>query len=197
MELVVIGDLIAWIVLIPALIAAAVLSLIAFLHPRALIVWFGAGAIVVAILAAASLSVPSPLLGGLVSLLALATAVLGGGPAAHTALNLAMGPSVTPGLHGGILVADRVIPGEAAVIPAPRREVLRGGLTIGILERVASAGAIIIGFPEAIAIVVAVKGVGRFTELEAPEARERFIIGTLASLTWASAAAFAAHLALR
>ncbi|WP_395243406.1 hypothetical protein ACGGZK_14905 [Agromyces sp. MMS24-K17] len=196
MQFVDIADVIAWIVLIPALAAAAVLSLIAFLRPRPLLTWLGAGAIVMAVLAAASLSAPVPLLGGIVGVLAFTAAVLGGGPAAHTALALAMGPSVTPGLHGGILVADRVTPGDA-VIPPPRREVLRGGLTIGVLERVASAGAIIIGFPEAIAIVVAVKGVGRFTELEAPEARERFIIGTLASLTWAGAAAFAAHLALR
>jgi len=48
-----------------------------------------------------------------------------------------------------------------------------------------------------LAIVVAVKGVGRFTELEAPEARERFIIGTFASLIWACAAALVVHLALR
>jgi len=60
-------------------------------------------------------------------------------------------------------------------------------LTIGILERLAVAGAIIAGFPEALAVVVAIKGVGRFTELAAPESRERFIIGTLASLIWACA----------
>jgi hypothetical protein len=53
------------------------------------------------------------------------------------------------------------------------------------LERFASAGAIMAGFPEAIAVLVAIKGVGRFTELEASEARERFIIGTLTSLIWA------------
>ena len=34
-------------------------------------------------------------------------------------------------------------------------------------------------------MLIAIKGVGRFTELEAAEARERFIIGTLASLIWA------------
>jgi hypothetical protein len=60
---------------------------------------------------------------------------------------------------------------------------------------IATAGTIIAGFPEGLAIVVAVKGVGRFTELEAPEARERFIIGTFASLIWACAAALVVHLA--
>ena len=46
-------------------------------------------------------------------------------------------------------------------------------------------------------VTVMIKGVGRFTELEAPEARERFIIGTFASLIWACAAALVVHLALR
>ena len=133
-------------------------------------------------------------------MLGLTVAVFGGSPAAATALNLAMGATVAPGLHGGIIV-DRAshrrgaAPGHRQ--PAARREVLRGGLTIGVLERVATAGTIIAGFPEALAIVVAVKGVGRFTELEAPEARERFIIGTFASLIWACAAALVVHLALR
>jgi hypothetical protein len=68
-------------------------------------------------------------------------------------------------------------------------EVLRGGTTIGILERVAIAGAIVAGFPEAVAVVIAIKGVGRFSELAASEAKERFIIGTLASFVWASACA--------
>jgi hypothetical protein len=68
-------------------------------------------------------------------------------------------------------------------------EVLRGGTTIGVLERLAIAGAIIAGFPEAIAVVIAIKGVGRFSELAAAEAKERFIIGTLASFVWACACA--------
>jgi hypothetical protein len=62
---------------------------------------------------------------------------------------------------------------------------MRGGTTIGYLERLAVVISLIAGFPEAIAIVVAVKGVGRFSELAAAEARERFIIGTLSSLLWA------------
>jgi hypothetical protein len=53
----------------------------------------------------------------------------------------------------------------------------------------AVAGAILAGFPEALAVVVAIKGVGRFTELASSEARERFIIGTFASLIWACACA--------
>ncbi|MFV0533453.1 MAG: hypothetical protein ACK5MR_07360 [Cumulibacter sp.] len=64
--------------------------------------------------------------------------------------------------------------------PAP---LLRGGLWIGILERVAVTGAIIAGMPTLVALVVAVKGLGRYPELkEHAGASERFIIGTLASM---------------
>ena len=65
--------------------------------------------------------------------------------------------------------------------------VLRGGLTIGMLERIAVVLCIVFDQPMAIAYVVAVKGLGRYPELkETPAASERFIIGTLASLIWAA-----------
>lgn len=70
-------------------------------------------------------------------------------------------------------------------------EVLRGGATIGYLERFAVVGAVLVGQPAAIAIIVAVKGLGRFTELDSAAARERFIVGTLGSLIWAAACASA------
>lgn len=70
-------------------------------------------------------------------------------------------------------------------------QVLRGGTTIGYLERFAVVGAVLVGQPAAIAIIVAVKGLGRFTELDSAAARERFIVGTLASLIWAAACAAA------
>lgn len=79
------------------------------------------------------------------------------------------------GAHGGIVVGDR--------------EVLRGGEMIGLLERLAVAGAIVTGVPDALAVVIAIKGVGRFTELENGAVRERFIVGTLSSWIWAAAAA--------
>ena len=130
-----------------------------------------------------------------IALAALVLAVIGGGPAAVLALHLATKDSVAPGSHGGILVGSDTTPAAAAgtdaptdaTAPAAVHEVLRGGLTIGILERLAVAGAILAGFPEALAVVVAIKGVGRFTELASSEARERFIIGTFASLIWACA----------
>lgn len=86
--------------------------------------------------------------------------------------------------------------------PAPAAEpaasgVLRGGLLIGVLERAAVVLAILAGQPVAIAYVVAIKGLGRYPELKGtPGASERFIIGTLASLLWASAVATLARLLL-
>jgi hypothetical protein len=79
----------------------------------------------------------------------------------------------------------------AAVAPAgpadPR--LLRGGLWIGALERGAVVGSFLTGFPEGLALVLVVKGFGRFPELHQPAAAERFIIGTLVSILWASCCA--------
>ena len=70
---------------------------------------------------------------------------------------------------------------------------LRGGAWIGYLERGAVAATLLAGFPEGLALVLAVKGVGRYPELRdagrGADAPEEFIIGTLASLLWAAAAA--------
>jgi hypothetical protein len=47
---------------------------------------------------------------------------------------------------------------------------------------------VLLGYPAAVAFVIAVKGLGRYPELrEHPGASERFVIGTLASLLWAAA----------
>ncbi|MCL3862836.1 hypothetical protein [Actinotalea sp. K2] len=68
------------------------------------------------------------------------------------------------------------------------RDALRGGTWIGILERIAITGALLAGYPAAIAFVIAIKGLGRYPELrERPSASERFVIGTLASMLWAVA----------
>jgi len=115
----------------------------------------------------------------LIGIAALALAVLGGGPAAQLTLALATRNTTRPSPHDGILVRALTPEGETT------REVLRGGTTIGLLERLAAAGTLMAGFPEGLAVLIAIKGVGRFTELEQAEARERFIIGTLASIIWA------------
>jgi hypothetical protein len=80
--------------------------------------------------------------------------------------------------------------------------VLRGGAWIGYLERGAVSATLLAAFPEGLALVLAVKGVGRYPELRdsgraggpASDAPEEFIIGTLASVLWAAAAAGTATL---
>lgn len=110
--------------------------------------------------------------------LAVVIAVLGGGPVATAVLRGAE--------HSGVpnvsYPAETLEPGEP-----PTR--LRGGLWIGAFERAAVAVSLLIGEPGGIAVVVAIKGLGRYAELKAPGAAERFIIGTFASLLWAAAAA--------
>lgn len=79
--------------------------------------------------------------------------------------------------------------------PTSQRAVvaLRGGTWIGYVERIALTGALLAGNPAAIAVIVAVKGLGRYPELkENPDASERFVIGTLVSLTWAAVCGLAA-----
>lgn len=64
-----------------------------------------------------------------------------------------------------------------------------GGTWIGLLERVGIYSCIVAGFPAGVAIVLGVKGFGRYPELSTPDPAksERFIIGTLGSLLWAAA----------
>ena len=44
---------------------------------------------------------------------------------------------------------------------------------------------LLVGSAEGLVVVLAVKGLGRYAELRAPAAAERFILGTLASALWA------------
>jgi hypothetical protein len=74
-----------------------------------------------------------------------------------------------------ILESDRVLP---------------GGRWIGLLERAAVYATIVAGFPAGLAMIIAVKGLGRYPQLKAQsESRigELFIIGTFASMLWAAA----------
>ncbi|WP_217701570.1 hypothetical protein [Schaalia sp. Marseille-Q2122] len=81
----------------------------------------------------------------------------------------------------------RVVAGaDAATLLAgaeEERAVLRGGLWIGILERIAVAACMMGGQPALISLILGVKGLGRYPELkDNPEASERFLIGTGASI---------------
>jgi hypothetical protein len=77
------------------------------------------------------------------------------------------------------------------------RAVLRGGTWVGALERLAVTACMLIGQPEGVAVVIAVKGLGRYPELrENPGASERFVIGTFASLLWSAAVGYGTALLL-
>lgn len=82
---------------------------------------------------------------------------------------------------GGTALAARGIDRASVVGPGA------GGL-LGLGEA-ATALSLLTGFPEGLAVVVAVKALGRYPELRSPGVSERFIIGTLTSLLWVAACA--------
>jgi hypothetical protein len=127
------------------------------------------------------------------ALAAVLAAMAGGGPVATAVLQMADPHGVTarwaeavgPALPDGAAQA-------AHPVPRPRGpadpDILRGGAWIGVLERAAVAGTLLAGWPEGLAVVLAIKGLGRYNELRStPAAAERFIIGSLASGLWAVA----------
>jgi hypothetical protein len=186
-----------------ALLAALVLVVVSLRTPANLPLLVAAGLVVLALVVVTVSPVNVPTLFGLIlALLATALAVLGGDPLTRRVLTIATHGRVRDGSAGGILISDAgqddasAAGGAAAYPPQGMHEVMRGGTTIGYLERISVVVAILAGFPEAIAVVVAVKGIGRFSELAAPEARERFIIGTMSSLLWACVVGALARLAI-
>lgn len=79
-------------------------------------------------------------------------------------------------------------PAQRTLLAAEKE--LPGGRWIGILERLGTYACILAGFPMGIAMILAVKGLGRYPELragESPRVGELFIIGTFASFLWAAA----------
>lgn len=175
-----------------AMCAALVLVLVSTRRPADLPLAAATALIVLGILVVAVLPQNVPVIMGLIlAMLGTALAVIGGNPVVRRVLTLATRGRVADGDAGGILVT-----GDDEASDAAPHEVMRGGTTIGYLERLAAVLSILAGFPEAIAMVVAIKGIGRFSELASAEARERFIIGTLASLLWACAVAMLVRLAI-
>lgn len=85
--------------------------------------------------------------------------------------------------------------GEVPTVEAAGAK-LRGGAWIGVLERIAIYAGLLAGWPEVIAITLAVKGLARYPELKAGDrtaVAERFIIGTFVSVLWACGCAGLAH----
>jgi hypothetical protein len=129
----------------------------------------------------------------LAGLLTLAAALAwAGGDAPSGIAEAAAVGAVLAAVAGGGPVATAVLraadPAAVGVTGGPQDpEILRGGAWIGILERAAVAATLLAGSAEGLVVVLAVKGLGRYAELRAPAAAERFIIGTLASAMWAAA----------
>ncbi|CCW12604.1 hypothetical protein ACWDT5_00540 [Rhodococcus aetherivorans] len=145
-------------------------------------VWLVAGLATAALAGAALTATATPAVHGvaLAATLVLTTlaAVTGGAPAVLASFRIARrqpdaGPAPSPS------------PSPAGPEPPPGP--LRGGRVIGLLERAAVAAAILSGWPEGIAVVLAVKGLARYPELREPQASEQFIIGTFTSVLWAIA----------
>jgi hypothetical protein len=128
------------------------------------------------------------------ALAAVLAAVTGGGPVATTVLRAADPHGVTARWASDAAHPVAVTDPAAGAHPAPvprgpaDPDILRGGAWIGLLERAAIAGTLLAAWPEGLAVVLAVKGLGRYNELRStPAAAERFIIGSLASALWAVA----------
>lgn len=177
------GSTVVWFGAIAVVLIAVAFAFVAARNQSAR---FGLGAVIpVAVggfAAAVNLDVPAPD-PAFLSVLGIALAalgVIGGYPI--TVWVLSRAETSKDGDHGGIVV-------EGDTAKSPAREVLRGGWLIGYLERFAVVAAIVLGHWEIVAAVIAVKGLGRFSELDNAVARERFIIGTLTSLIWAGACA--------
>jgi hypothetical protein len=172
------------------LLAATTLASVAGWAPYGRTIWPPIAVLAMAATAVAA-AVPETLdtddraLSTLVVALAGAVAVLGGGPVVTWVFAF----------------VDRDQP-EAQSIGRPG--ILRGGAWIGALERLAVFAGLAAGFPEGVAVVLALKGVGRFPDLRSDDggaakgtATERFIIGTFTSVLWAAGAAGVVALTLR
>lgn len=85
---------------------------------------------------------------------------------------------------------QRIDPGGQSARPSllSAQKALPGGRWIGILERLATYVCVVTGQPAGIAMVLAVKGLGRYPELKndnSARVGELFIIGTFMSMLWA------------
>ena len=174
----------AWVTAIVLVLGALAISIVARRIHQPLLAALAVLPVAIAVLAIAFGVAPPLPVRALHVLLALGFAGLGviaGSPLTTLVLGFASSGQAEDGSFGGILITEK---GEHAP-----REVLRGGAWIGYLERLAIIAAIAVGHPEAIAGVIAVKGLGRFSELDSAQARERFIIDTLTSMIWAAVCA--------
>lgn len=167
------------IIVVAVLLAgAALLAVIGWATPLPRLAMALTGAMLAAAAVVAALDLEgAPSRGSVIALVAAGAllAVVGGGPLVTVVFDLVDRPGTAPG--------DTL---------QRAGDVLRGGAWIGAFERLATFAAVVSGWPEGLAIVLAVKGLARYPELRA-QARsgvaERFIIGTFASVLWSLACA--------
>lgn len=126
---------------------------------------------------------------GLVAVVCVILSALGGGPVTTAILAFVSRAHQTP------------------TMPAPRDDdaasltgtvtasqpILPGGAWIGFFERLTTTVCLLLGWPEAIAMTLAIKGVGRYPEIaksnHGPVVAERFLLGTFVSILWAAGCA--------
>lgn len=109
-----------------------------------------------------------------------------GGPVTTTLLRLVSG-------RPPIATEPTADPEDLTKLVEPEPAMLPGGAWIGFFERVTTTTCLLLGWPEAIAITLAIKGVGRYPEIaksnQGPVVAERFLLGTFSSILWAAACA--------
>ena len=105
---------------------------------------------------------------------------------------IGLGGPITLWVFRRVDASEKRVPAQTVTAAA---HVLRGGAWIGILERTAMYLSILAGWPEGVALAIAIKGLGRYQELRTatPGAAERFIIGTFTSTLFACGCALAAQ----
>ncbi|WP_055474601.1 hypothetical protein [Gordonia sp. HS-NH1] len=189
----------AVVLLVPAAVAAA---LAAAAGPAT---GFLASAVPVVAALAAAAGPATGFLASAVPVVAALAAVTGGGPVVRTVL-VAGGVGVRPDTGSDAPGAPDHEPGNDADTPDSTENPgpgpagtgeggpLRGGRVIGYLERLAVVTTLMAGWPEGLAIILAVKSLARYPELRAPHAAEQFIMGTFASVMWAVGMAGIEHL---
>ncbi|MFN3708097.1 hypothetical protein [Microcella sp.] len=179
---------IGWLALSAAVAVVLALAIVGGIQRKDHYALPAVGLVAVGLVVVSVTAIESVGLGGLVAqLLIVALAIAGGAPVVRGVLRLAdrrpRGNDTTPTSAAGTSAAPAPTVADAA-------EVLRGGATIGYLERAAVVAAVLLARWEILAVLVAIKSVGRFRDLDAGHhVTERFIIGTLASLLWAGATA--------
>jgi hypothetical protein len=87
---------------------------------------------------------------------------------------------------GGAAIVERILQWlketPSATTGSTQEDAPAGGKIIGMLERALIYGGMLVGHPEVVALVIAIKSVARFPEFKAPRFAEYFLVGNFLSL---------------